>query len=328
MARFLKNAVPATRSSAAVQRARRRVVILVLVAGMLSGWAGLSLSYIAYNRDIVIPQTVEPRLVAVAEQAGRDFLAGRNSSVPSAAGVSTDFSGEPTPVPADGETLTSEQVATILKGNSGLDVSSFALQGEQVTTVLGAQGGDQRVHLIRFRVVISSQPYLLSVPVIDHPQHGSLLGGTPALEPARAGKESAASANYAGVPGVTTSVTTEVEAAVERWAEAFAAGGRDSSELLSVTQDNTPGASYSGLGGWSAEVAQVTAAVPTTPGQGPGGWIVQAVVVLTPPGANSPPLTSTYDLYVVTEGHPNQHPVVAWDAAGSAADLTPYINAD
>lgn len=323
-----KTAVPATRSSATVLTARRRVVVFLLVAIMASGVAALILAVQANRRPMPASPGVDPRPAAVAEQAGRDFLAGRNSTVPAARGVDTDFSGAPTPVATETQALTSAQVDTILNGTSKLTVSSFSLQGDTVQKL--GDKANRVVHLVRFRVVINSAPYLLSVPILDDRTFGSVLAGTPALLPATKGKREVAAADYTeGYTQTSTSVPDAVASSVEKWVAAYTTGGTNSDALRTATDDKDKGRRYDGLGLPKAgELQQIVNSVPVGGAETgkPAGLIVQVRVGLPLPAANGLTLSSTYDLYVVTEGDPAQPPVVAWGPAGSATELTPYLS--
>lgn len=323
-----KIAVPATRSSATVLKARRRIVVVLLVAAVLSGFVS---TFVVLTQDPPPPPAtvaVDSRLAAVAEQAGRDFLAGRNSTVPAAKGVNTDFSGQPSPTPTEDNPLTKDQVDAILNGVSGINVGAFALQGE--TTHRLGDADEQLIHLIRFRVTLNAAPFILTVPVLDDPTYGTTLAGTPALLATSSGRrDDVDPADYTNYSAAETSVSPQVEASIEKWVAAYSTAGRASDALRTVTGDQDPSRTYSGLGRVTpATLVSIVSAVPYSSTGGPAGQLVQIQVALPFNAATGFALNATYDLYVVTEGDPAQPPVVAWGPAGSEESLTPYMNAD
>lgn len=320
-------AVPATRSSATVLKARRRIVIVVLALLLLVCLIG-TVSNLTRPDPVIPPQVgVDTRLAAVAEQAGRDFLAGRNSVVPAAAGVDTNFSGAETPLPDPEKGLTPEDRNAILHGVSGVTIGSFALQGSRSYRL--GDNDQQTVHLIRFRATVNSAPFILTVPVVDDPTYGAVLGATPSLTSTAAGAKDTAGTNYEDTYQQAAEVTPEAEASIAKWVAAFTTQGRDSDILRTVTADQDPNRTYSGLGlSAPGELLEVISAIPSPVGIGPPGLIAQIRVALPFNAATGFTLSSTYDLYVVTEGSPAQPPVVAWGPAGSAEDLEPYMNAN
>jgi hypothetical protein len=351
-----KIAVPAARSNAAALAVRKRLfmgaLIACLVAAIVSPIITLSLRPDSAPKSV----SVEPRLAAVAEQAGRDFLAGRNSSVPAAEGVNTNWSGKETPAYTAEDLQDPDKVADqnriLVTGTSGLEITSFALQGSSAFMLGDAQ--NVRAHHVRFRVTVNSAPYLLSVPVIDDPEFGTVLGGEPALLPATTGTRKVDPLDYAkGYSAADTALATPaVQKSITAWANAYAQGGANDDGLRAVVGDQSTSRTYNGLGGWFAKVVSIRNAVPIGGGDtnNPAGVLVQAEVRLsqTPfaaadsesligegselgtgdPAANGFTLSTTYDLYVVTEGNPAQPPVVAWGPAGSVSALTPYANAN
>lgn len=313
MSNFHKIAVPATRSSSAVLQVRRRIVVVLLVLAVVSGplFGILSLRNAGSSG---VAAGAPAKAVAIAEEAARDFLAGRNSTVPTADGVDiewgVDVNGDPVETP--------------------FAVTSMALTGS--TQYLLGDTDDQLVHLIRFRTVVNTIPYNVDVTIVDDPTVGPVLGATPVLLPTSGGPRQVSPPDYQGnYVDAESSVEDNVEYAVEQWVDAYAAEGTSSDRLkIEIVGDREGPRQYSGLDGWTGELDQIVSAVPVGGGDSglPGGVIVQARVVLTPPAANGPSLRSTYDLYVVTESPAEQPPVVAWGTAGSAEELTPYMNAN
>lgn len=349
MATPRKIAIPAARSSAATLAVRKRLFMGLLIAAIVFAVLSPLLSWKLGSDPAPTQAGVDSRIAAVAEQAGRDFLAGRNSTVPAADGVNTNWSGEETPKytaedlkdPAN----IAHQANLLVKGVSGLEVTSFALQGDTVTRI--GDHGEQLVHHVRFRVTLNSAPYLLTVPVIDDARYGTVIGGEPALMPGTTGKRDVAPLDYKEgfADSGTDLVTDAVTKSVTEWAEAYAAGGANDNRLRKVVDDQDASRTYNGLGGWYAQVSGIVNAVPVggaNTGK-PKGLIVQAQVNLsrtpfaetsaqslgsTPSATNGFSLSTTYDLYVVTEGNPANPPVVAWGAAGAVKDLIPYSNAN
>lgn len=320
MSQHQRAAVPATRSSAAVLKTRRRIVLVVLFCVLLSG---VLASFLALSAKREVANFEVPRepnaAIAVGEQAVRDFLGSRTSSVPAADGVNVDWSVSP-----DGAT------------QSAFPVSSLAYAG-RVSYVVGDRNPTV-VNLLRYRVAIqqtqtSSQSYYVDVPITDTPS-GPVLADQPALLPVPpVGEGDAAAIDYTDLYSRGEgSVPAEVLAAVENWAELYPREGNNSEALRNLTGDQDGSHSYSGLGGWSSGGdPQVISALPvgqTEDATTPEGWIVQVRLVLVPPANNGPTLRTAYDLYVATDGSLASPPVIAWGPAGSAQDLDQFINLD
>lgn len=357
MSTFRKTSIPATRSTLASLKVRRRLVIIVLALCLISGVAGL---VVAATRQppAQIDQFANTDAVAVAETAGLDYLAQRNSSVPTATGVLANWG------------------LNISDDAPRFEVTSFALAGVEVLE----QGTStpQTVKNVKFRVNLDGAPYTLIVPVVENTNSEAVLGGQPSLMPADTGETDVPPADYGNYEDVTTNLDARVRDSIERWVQIYPQAGADDADLLGITGDQNQDHTYRGLGGWTGELVNIRSAVPVEPNTDLEGYVVQVIVRLqapanvdpttgepnTSPSAtpeegeegteetlesdNSQPQSSesenslgtqetapssksvlaTYDLYVLYDGTQAQPPVVAWGAAGSLPTLTPYMNAE
>lgn len=310
MPRFNMVAVPATHSSLPLLKIRRRIVLGLLVASILSGFLALVIS-LASRPAAPVATGTDNRSAALAEVAARDFLAQRNSTVPAASGVSTEWA--PAQVDQD-------------NAPKPVDVSSLTLSG--VTAQKLGDAADQVVDLVKFVAVIDGAPFELTVPMtVPAGADSPVLGGQPALVPAKLAKTDEAKPidlnNYATAQD-GGALPQGVQDSIKDWAAKFAAEGKDSRALRDVTNDQDQSRTYSGLGGWKAEVTSLGRSVPVTNEKTGNGIIVRVNLALTSPATNGPTLNTAYDVYVLYSGKEAAPPVVAWGPAGSAAELTPY----
>lgn len=323
MARPSLTAVPAQRSSLPVLQVRRRLVLGLLAGtsaiGLFSGvaWA------LAPEPAPVVESARDEAAVSLATIVANDFVNGRDSAVPAAAGVDPLFS----------------------RTNQG------AFPDARVTFAGSTQtryGDVQAVTTERseFHVAVTregvTELFELSVPMVLS-SGGWVLGAAPSLSPV-----SAASAvdipDYSKLfeAGGTQSDLSSlpygaaVTEQVNRWAAAFASGGPKSPELFALTQDNDASHSYDGLGGWSAEqvVVKSFATGPNDPESAArfgSTWLtVRVALVLVPPSANGPTLSTEYDLLLQPEMNTATPPVTAWGPAGvgPTSELVNYVNSN
>lgn len=313
MPRFPKTAVPATRSSLPLLKVRRRLVLALLTFSILSGVVALVVA-VALRPTAPVQAGADSRPAAIAEVAVRDFLAARNSTVPAAKDVNTRWAPD---------TLGSADPKDQVKP---LDLKSLTL-AEVRRQSLG-DTGDQRVDLVKFMAVIGDAPFEITVPVVVDPTADSpRLGGEPSLVPAKLAKtETGDGADYENYKASENGgkLPAPVRDSISRWATTFAAEGSNSEALRAVTGDQDLHRTYSGLGGWKAEVTGVGNFVPVSEPATGDGVVVRVALALTSPAANGPTLNTAYDVYVLYTGSEAQPPVVAWGPAGSVVELTPY----
>lgn len=319
MARPPLTAVPAQRSSTPALAVRRRIVI-----GLLCGAAGIGvLSGLAWLTDTDPPPVQvaarDEAAVALAEVVVADLVAGRNTAVPAAEGVSTEFSKQGEGVFAGAQVA----FAGSVQERHGDAVS---MTTERVQFYVSVPGQDM---------------YLVSVPMALTAS-GWVLGAAPSVEPAGLSEpakvpdysalytEAGTAADLARLP-----FGDAVVEQVNRWAHAYASGGKASPELFAITGDDDSSRTYDGLGGWSVESARITSYM-----QGPNSassaaefgdtWlVVRVALVLAPPAANGPTLSAEYDLLLQPLKNQAQPPVTAWGPAGSGPyRLKNYLNSN
>lgn len=315
-------AVPAQRSSLPLLQIRRRLIIGALCATSAIGIA----SGIAWALPDPAPASIPARseaAISLAQILVTDFVEGRDTTVPAAEGVRTDFS----------------------RSNGGaLPDARITFAGSRQTYV-GDTATPAIVERVAFHVAYTSgestQVLEISVPMRQHGE-GWIASAAPSVSPVHLAAPGPAldySELYVGGGDANELATLPygpaVKEQVNRWAKAFAEGGVASPELFNVTQDKNAEARYDGLGGWTATDVQIrsfTAGANSSQeriAQFGGTWLtVRVALVLVPPGANGPSLSTEYDLLLEPEMNPAQPPVTAWGPAGvgPTSALTDYVN--
>lgn len=320
MSRPSLTAVPAQRSSLPNLKIRRRLVIGLVSAALVSGGAS-TVAWLA--QEDPAPQTVaarSERAVALATVVANDFLQARDSSVGAAEGVRVDFSKLHAGAQFQGAT-------PVFAGSAQYQVGDqVSATLERVTfTVAGMPGGGT---------------YELTVPMVQTAKSWAL-AAAPSLLPGRAASGAAAldySKIYAnsGDASTLSSQPTgkQIVEQVERWATAYAAAGARSPELFAITGDSDSSHTYTGLGGWSVKKTSVVSyfmkanAPDDVKKFGEKAVVVRVALVLAPPAANGPTVTSEYDVLLQPGQNPAAPPVTAWGPAGAGQTplLTNYYN--
>lgn len=315
MAYYRKSAVPAERSSQPQVRTKQRLLVTILLAILILSPA--TAAYVFTRPAPVVPPTGDltpPKAIALADEAGRDFLASRNTRVAAVEGLDTEWAPK---------SATSAQLAA-----AAHPVQSFAYGGATWYTVGDKQ--PTKVWRIRFRVAMAGATYFLDVPVMEAGGSlGYLLAETPALVPAPGGGTSFPALDYNKLYDSEGVNGSAVQAAATKWLTAYLSEGTNSATLREVTRDFSKTRRYDGMPGWKGEVLSVTSSYAVT-NQGPekpAGVIAQVRVALTPTATNGAPLKATYDLYVEQNDKETEWPVIAWGPAGSGPGLKRYENA-
>lgn len=317
MSRNPLSAVPATRSSAPILKIRRFAVLGTLIAVALAG-VFASIAWLTTDMKTVVQgDTTNFVAKSFAEIAVGDYLHARDSAVPAASNVDTNFSVKPgTAIP-----------------RKGLAVDYISYAGARPAPVGdGSKGTVGRLYTLQevFLASLSGTTYRVVVPMVK--QQGKwLLGAYPSLLVANlpSGDEPALDYSALYAKGGDSSLFPNPKGYLQRigeWAKVYASAGKASAELYTLTGD-TESRSYSGLGGWSVVGAPRVGSVVAVSSPIPG-FITRVTVVLAPPRADGTTLTAEYDLYIRSDKSQKQPPVVAWSAAGSYQPLTPYMNAD
>lgn len=323
MSRPPLTAVPAQRSSRVALATRRRLVVGVCAAtsvvGLLSGIAWMTHD----PAPVVASSNRSEQAVSLATAVVNDFVAGRDSAVPAADGVDTTFSHSSAGAFPDAQVTL-----------SGVDAVRI---GDKLSAVL-----QQVSFLVRVpRDGQTDTMYTVSVSMMQMAD-GWVLAAAPALEPTTVSAGGPA-LDYSSLytNGGTASELAGLEWGqavidqAQRWAQVFAAAGAADADLFALTGDTNAAHTYTGLGGWGVQSATVTSF--TT---GPNGevsaktfgstWVsVRVALVLTPPGANGPTLSTEYDLLLQPEANPAAPPVTSWGPAGvGPTQLTNYSTAN
>lgn len=309
MARPALTAVPAQRSSLPVLKARRRLVLGALVGAAACGVLSAAAWIFSPDPPAAVVEARDEEAIALATLAAQDYLAGRDSVVPAADGVTTAFSRG---------------------GGAVVPEAELVFSGSTQYRMGDKPGAVTTVERVTFQVRGATQLLELSIPMVLR-SSGWVLGAAPSLLPAEvAVTDQEVGLDYAEI--YTTSGDANdlaglawgqgITAQVQRWAQAYASSGADSAELFALTGDDDPTHAYAGLGGWSVESATVlsfAAGANTGDRAGEFGstWVaVRVALVLSAPGANGPTLTADYDLLFEPELNPAAPPVTAWGPAG------------
>lgn len=242
-----------------------------------------------------------------AQLVAADYLAGRDSVLPSALGQlpltqsrSGDTSiGESGPTPIAYDTLVHLRADVVLMGKS-----------------------EQRVEVHYFAVRTGQSVLELAVPIADN--NGPTLAGTPSLGPLTVGDASDTPLlNWASVYPRATLEPRDI-AQIQRWAEAYAANDGDS--LYTLTGDPDPHR-YAGLGGFKvAGPVRILSQATFRPDKNTDGVLVAVQVSMAAQNDPSIRFVTTYDV-LLSEIDRAQPSVSAWTAHGSGPTLRPFINA-
>lgn len=326
MPRHLLTAIPATRSSKPVLKAKLLLVIGFLVLSTLSGIFATVAWMVAAPKAPTPDPTVRRDAQALAEIAVRDFLAGKQSSVPAAKDVLVDFRPQAAPGQQPPAPLGYENVVLRFSRMVPADLGRTVELDSFYATVRGADG-TETIYDVTVPMLL---PTGYGSPVAVHAVNpaGPVIAGSPAIVPANIrGDQTQASAGYSDFPNVVknSDIDGRVVRRVTEWAQIFANACDDRDQrLLALTGDS--GYTYSGLCGYSVtsqDVSVLGAVAVATPKP---GLVVRVGLVLHAPGSNGPTLSTQYDLYVGYTGQ-DLPPVYAWGPAGSFSELNPHINA-
>lgn len=319
MAKYAKIAVPAARSSAPVLAIRRRIILIALIAAAV---LGLFASCTSLTSDVYVPPATTPsatNTVALAEEVARNYLDGVPVRVPVAENVDVGQL-ESNRAPFKASALTLSGVRDVPFGNSGLVSTQvrFMFQLEQP----GGEPGEKV--LVPYQIIVpmvlqqGSYPHLAAVPAVSPMvlQDGKAVEGlTPTLN--------------ADASGSQLQASSEVTKVINDWAKAYASGGVASEELKRVTGDPNLNQIYNGLGGWTANTVRIDGVMPPPSIEGATGFVVRVTLELTPPAGSGPSVPSSYDVWVnQSSAEQANPPVVAWGPAGTASQLTQYMNAE
>lgn len=318
MPRNSLTAVPAARSSLPLLKWRRRAVIGALLASSAAGLVSFA-AWSSSGSNIPAPVALpDSTAVSLAQTVVEDYFGSRKSAVPTASGVTDDFSVAPS--------LGSPPPAAIK-----LDSVTFAKSAPW--TLGDGTGGYQKTEQETFNVATGGR--LLAVTVtMELDSSGSwVLGAAPSIVPAAVG--SSGSSDPIDYGHLYTNSSSDASrfgsnadayvAQIKNWATVFAQAGHASTDLYTITGDH--GArTYSGLNGWKLVGDPVVKSVSPVSTPSPG-FIVRVSLVLAPPAANGPNLSTDYDLYVLSDKVQGMS-VAAWGAPGSYKSLAPYVNAD
>lgn len=321
MARPSLTAVPAQRSSLPVLKIRRRVIL-----GLCAGSAAVGLfSGIAW---LTAPE-YQPAMVAARDEAAvslativaNDYVLGKDTSVPVADGIDPLFSR------ATAGAFTDPEVT--FAGSSQVrlgDTAAMTLERSEFHVTV-RQGETSKVYELSIAMAQTSRGWILAsspsiapatlAPAVKLPQYGELFAG--------GGDSSDLNALPSGA---------KVTEQVNRWAQAYAAGGVGDPNLFALTQDNDASHSYDGLGGWTVQNVTVLSftqgsnSAESAKRFGDRWLTVRVALVLAPPAANGPTLKTEYDLLLQPEMNPANPPVTAWGPAGvgPTSALVNYAN--
>jgi hypothetical protein len=315
-------AVPATRSSASSLKMKQNLIIAALLLGFVCGPLALFVSSREAGKPAPAAAQLPTAAIGFAEVVAQDFLNARRSAMPSADGVSTDFSRPTGAAPVAAfpyQSLSFERVAYD-------DVEGRTIYQVQFRLTRALAEGEEKGGTLQ-------ASYLLTVPVATDNVGRLYLAARPsfsadvlAADNTHPGASVAESARFAPSEGVRT--------AAAEWAAAYFSG--DSSKLTRYVRvgGSSPEGVYPAISGFSC------AAAPENPTQGcvdarfatshrlnsqGYGW-VRASVVLGYGSANEFTTRIEFDLLVANYNLPNGQLVVAWGPAGSGPELNPYQN--
>ena len=306
MARAPWTAVPAARSSASVLKIRLWLVLGTLLAcaalGLFSGLAWISGSTGTSSAP------AQPAATGFATTIAGDYVAGRTTVLPVAAGLSQNLG------------------LTRVAGASGpaLDVTMLAPEG--VTFTMPATTGGRYLETHHYLVETTGTPpvlYNLAVVVdITHPQ--PVLAAYPTLSP-KSFTGSAAALDYGGGPSTqwATALPASVTTAVNQWATAFIKNDQAGLQQLVGDPSAAVGA-FRGLRGMTPASATPATVVGGYTGS-LGADVLHVSLAMTPSGANGITMSSDYDLLVNSPGTTTPK-VVAWGPPGSGPTLVAYQN--
>lgn len=323
MARIPLTAIPATRSSKPILKAKLMLVLSFLVVATM---AGIFATFAWVSTASTPPPAADPTVrrdgQALAEIAARDFLAGRKSAVPVAEGVAADFTPQAAPGSAPPKPLGFQEV--VLHHSRRVSVGNKVPRTVELNSFYATSGGTL------FEVTV---PMVLPSDY-DNSGHKTspVLAGSPAILPVvPVVEEGQEGAHYDDYPNALTpdAVNPAVAKRVAVWGRTFANACTDEDQaLLQLTGDGDgSGYRYSGLCGYTVtdKDVQILGAVPV--GDPRPGLIVRVAVALRAPGTNGPTLNTQYDLYVGFTGSEALPPIYAWGPAGSFSELDLHQNA-
>lgn len=341
-----KISVPAARSRIDTLKVRRRLILgallLAAAAGIIAtfAWLNSSSTPAASSDNASLQATSLARIVAI------DYLSGKPTTVPTAKDVPANF----------GYASTSTDNA--LKGAREPVVSS-------VTRVTWPSNPPIPVDLVRFYVPVDRpapvttplapgekapppirQYYSLTVPMAVGANYPSpVLAAIPTLAPTvltGSGLTPELSMEALSSKIDPSTLNANVTTRVNDWAARFVEGqtvtgandpagpGKGDTALKQMTADTDPTHQYAAMGGWKFDSVKILgAAAPPLDAEGnpQAGTILRVSLTMTPPTEGSVPVTSTYDVWVLTDGYGDQPPIVAWAPSGAYSQMKPYMNA-
>jgi hypothetical protein len=319
MSRSPLTAVPAQRSSLPLLRIRRRIVLVLLILAALAGVGALVAWAIAPTPEILIPVTTDLTAESLARVATLDYLAARDSAVPAASDVDTQYGA-----------------ATANGGNpQPMTVLDLSFVKSSTYTLGDTVGAMETIQQETFSADLAKGLYTVNVAMLKT-SGGWVLAAQPSLSPAQlSGPVDSAGIDYSSLytkeqSGKVADLpdSDAVTRQIDTWATAYAQDGGNSVGLYTVTGDQNPNHHYTGLNGWSVDTPTIDDFVAAPNAGGGQSLIVRVSLVLHPGGANGPTLNADYDVLVElaspSQGNP---PVTAWGPAGSYHTLTDYQNA-
>lgn len=281
--------IPATQA-----RRRARVVLAGVFLGPVLALVALAVAAGHRSAPAVGPVPAHDR--AFARVAAEDFLAGRATSLPYAAGLDPSLG-------RSGDGASAPPIA----------YRSLAWQSAAEEELAGRRYEDDT-----FLVATGAGLWHLSVQTVDSPG-GPVIGADPSLAPApMAPTDQAAAVSVSALAGDNQSELGDgANRQIQAWAQAYANG--DSATLYRLTGDTRP-ETYASLQGWVFDRVSVTSSATS-------GNRALAQLQLTMHQVDQPAsaMTSSYDVLL---GDLNQSlPFVqAWGPPGSGPALVAYQN--
>lgn len=284
-------AVPAKRSSAPILQIRLFIVlgtlVIAAIAGLVSFFAWMSLSIPEPDLTKALPEGK-----SLSEIAARDWLDGRESTLPAIEGLSLPKSDNPLP-------YSSLVWDSFTKGSlpSGFP---FELHSFTVQLVEGTDRDGKNI----------VKSMLMVVPVSFNSDGDPLLAGLPYLEQIST-KEAEIIFDYSDVGSapLPTGATTQIS----KWAQSWADDSREQLKLL--TGDTAPGIEYKGLGGFVADRVQIINALPAgNTIYGSDTFLVRVRVFISSNSANKFSTATDLDL-TVTDASSGLPKIVGWGSA-------------
>lgn len=291
-------AVPAARSALPVLQIR---LFAVLGSLLLAAMLGL-FSFFAWVSNDVPPPNLSGAFAqagAVAEVVAADFLAGRDTIAPVAAGLDASFS----------------------LGSAGVSRAALPVRSRSELSWRRVVVLDRLMEYHDYLVTTTAGASFVLTVAMELGPRGAVLAAYPTLQPAvYAASGSTKALDYTEEKSKLDGVPAPVAERVGKFAAAWAAN--DAAVLRDLTGDAgaQPG-EYVGLGGFeTAGGPQIVSAVPRG-----DALVLRVRLVLTAPSANGFSMSNDLDLLVL---NPNSTIplIVAWGPAGTGPTLTPNNN--